>query len=1554
MTAIRVELELKDGSFVSGMLRSGQSLKSFTAELQRLDPHFRKLSQNGENVVKSFKQADDQSRSLLGTMRDVSIVMGATSLAFSALTGASGGVIGNIIKVNAEMERLRFQMQGLSSAADPIKDAADQVNFLRDAATRAPFSIKELTSTFVKLKASGTDPLNGSMQALVDGIAAFGGSDEQLHRVTLGITQMTGKSVIQMEEMRQQLGESMPTAMRLMARSMGISVSELISVIGTGTLDAKSSLTQFYAELERAYGGSAQRMMGTFSGQVTQMSANIQRLATTGEMAKFFETIKGKLQEFNDFLRSPEAKAASETFGAGLTQIANIAEKFASTAYSMRGEIKALIYAFAGFLALKSVSSAVGAVGLSLTRTQGAIQASLNSVRMASAGYATAAAGMSASATTASLAGAQFAAAGTIVAGVGRAISVALPWMSLLATAAYFAADKFGLLSDNTDDAYASLVKYGSESRAQAQEILDAKEAQLRANLDDAQNPSGFRKYAGRMDYVGYLNETQRELQAAKDQLAKFLKEKEEMLALASDREASVESDKQQRLLDIKKATLTGAYDKEQNQVDEQYKADIEAAQKAGKDTTSIHEAYNKALLESRKALSEAIIDLYENETTKLEDDRKTANEKGDAAEVARIDRLITYMISKKRELNETLFGMDEGIVGPQLLTKPIDNEALQKKGEKVLDSLREDVAGLTADIKGASGEYAKMLVRIENGEFGNVEAGGEAFKTLAANILEATKQKEALDDILKGRKEADGDLKRLREKLIEDQAELNARKSGVELTDAEKMMAKLKAGAYAGLGPIESIRASMVNLSTVTQSQGQISEQLGKVLRENTFGQTLLDQLNKVKLALGGITMELNGMSSAAGFVSFGAMGMGAPNVKTQVDGGILDLIAAGESGGDYNRSLDNGRWTGGEKNLTGMTLNQVQALQAQMLANPANRALYGDGLGSSALGRYQIVGKTMKGLIGSMGLTGNELFDEKMQDAMAARLVAQRGADPAGLRKEWTSLNNRSDADIMAAYNKSTNGPTVFRQNMGAVVGAPVSPVVQPANATLPNLPTMQTSGFDQLVKGQVEYTKELEDSLQTIIDQTSEITDENEKLDRLDYLKKLKADALDAEKPLDEIGKTYSKLLDDIRAGKLGKDKSVDSAQYKDLLEWAKKVDAAEKSRDKRKSAVTDADRQKEALDEKRLTLQKEIQDTQAKIKNPDYKGQSNDVQKLTISLDEYVESVKQAYGANSQAYTDAKKYRDDMVASGMTLESAKLQADMSAEKRSLEDSLLTERQLRDKQLERDLAALDERAAAMRAAGMSEVEITQMIEAQKAAIRAKYNKEAMTPMQKQMEQWGKLSENMQTASAQWMDSAATGIAGLITGTGDLSSVINGILSDVANMGVRYMLSSMMPDKSGAGAARGGAGKLAGAATGKMGVGTKHTGGIVGAGASGVAKVVHGSVFSHAKKYHTGGIVGGLGGPKLSRGEVPIIAKKGEGVFTPEQMSALGGFSSNSQYQIHAPVTVNGSSGTPAQNDDLAKKVAKEMDGTMRNIIQDEIRKQQRPGNSMNNRSR
>jgi len=128
-----------------------------------------------------------------------------------------------------------------------------------------------------------------------------------------------------------------------------------------------------------------------------------------------------------------------------------------------------------------------------------------------------------------------------------------------------------------------------------------------------------------------------------------------------------------------------------------------------------------------------------------------------------------------------------------------------------------------------------------------------------------------------------------------------------------------------------------------------------------------------------------------------------------------FLDLIGQAEGtdrGRGYNETLGYGAFTGGDRNLTGMTLDEIDALQRQMLAHPANT------FNSSALGRYQITGRTLRGLRGQMGLTGSELFDEDMQDRLAIQLAQGRGANVAGLRNEWEGLRNVDPAEILRSF--------------------------------------------------------------------------------------------------------------------------------------------------------------------------------------------------------------------------------------------------------------------------------------------------------------------------------------------------------------------------------------------------------------------------------------------------------------------------------------------------------------------------------------------------------
>ncbi|HWJ72595.1 MAG TPA: hypothetical protein VNX29_05440 [Kaistia sp.] len=154
----------------------------------------------------------------------------------------------------------------------------------------------------------------------------------------------------------------------------------------------------------------------------------------------------------------------------------------------------------------------------------------------------------------------------------------------------------------------------------------------------------------------------------------------------------------------------------------------------------------------------------------------------------------------------------------------------------------------------------------------------------------------------------------------------------------------------------------------------------------------------------------------------SGGGTGMGGPRANgvggSYAGKGMLDLIAAAEgTGNNYNETLGYGRFTGGKVNLTGMTLDQIDALQTRMLQHPGNS------FNSSAVGRYQFTRTRLRDLRKRFNLPGSAVYNKAMQDALARASLAERGGSIGSLRNEWEGLRRVPDnalRDAMQRHNR------------------------------------------------------------------------------------------------------------------------------------------------------------------------------------------------------------------------------------------------------------------------------------------------------------------------------------------------------------------------------------------------------------------------------------------------------------------------------------------------------------------------------------------------------
>lgn len=1568
MSAIRIELELVDGSFVSGMLRAGQSVDGFKKELARLDPHFRKLTQNGEDVIKSFRRMDGESKTLFQHIKDGSIALSAMSFAFRALSGASNGTIGNIVRINSEMERLRYQMAGMSDAADPMKEAGENIQYIMDVARQAPFSAQELTKTFVKLRTAGIDPTNGSMQSLIDGIAAFGGTDESLHRITLGITQMAGKGVIQMEELRQQLGESMPSAMKLMARSMGVSIADLTKMISTGRVEAQSALKKFFEETNRTYGGTAEMMMQTFSGQMARIKTNFIDLVTggpqrTGEMAVAFDKLKEVMGDIADGLKSKEAHEFFDAIGMGAQTAIEWARKLFDAFVTMKNWLVSL-----GPLIPTLIGGA--AIGLAATKTLSLItrmragwQTLITPINQVSLAIANLKAGASIGAMSAAgiVNNAADASAAAILAAQQRNASVAVQSMAgsvaaggnkifgpLLATAGRFLgmlgpiALGVGVIAPLAWEVGKGVYSWWTGAD-KAKDGVDAVNRSMTETLRLAQaneEASIMDQIAAKeRDIARYVDEYNRDNPGMLRQLEALWNKRDEMkkrhaqeMASAQEEDAKVEIEEARKRVDAAMQEARKNYRIAQDKNTQQFEAENAAQVAAGKSGRQAVEDYHERLREIEGDRLRAAIAANDAEITSI----RNLVEQGKLHQ-----SVLTTMQEDRMRLQDELSKLSDKEYTIELL---LGTESEEKKFERLtnkFESAKDKVQELGAELNGASGEVARLAYQIKRGDFGRLDDSTDGIEQLRDALMEATIQSEALQEALDAVNSVESDWDRVLENLQEKNLKLKAELAGIDTTDEYDFLKWKRDTGADGLGrdvdaAVKTILDKVTKDVDVAFSQ---FEELGTTIQTKAFGKSSLESIQRVGQALANVKAAVGGINQALLDINFGKLGETMPD-RSQFDGsyptttgqrGFLDTVAKLE-GTDYkpgakgyNTTLDYDRWTG-PLDLVNMTLAEVRAVQAKMLMNPQNIAMYGDGKakGSSALGRYQIVGATLQDAMDRLQLDPNALFDEKMQDMLALWLMqnAQSGGRKVG--DVWQGVKvagPEAEARAMALFNGSS---------------APVAP----------QAPVIDQAPIRAGVESGINRINEIEGDAGAL-DAENDLLQVQANIQKLTDEMLAKSVASDAAVDDESVGTNLKRILEAIAAGEIGPNKDVNAAEYKELLDLARELDATDAQRKQNRKDEGEISREQLKLDEDLVEAARRREEALKRASDPNSFGMSDEMAKLIEQEKEYLALVERRHGKNSQIYKDEADRMARQRSALASAEGAELYADAMEDTRSREDDLRKPQEARRVAMERDIAAAEARAQRMRQLGMDEIAITEWVEREKAAIRAQYNREAMTPMQQQFKEWGDIQTNMQNTTAQWADNAASGVAGLITGTGDLRSVVDGMLNDVANMAVRYAFSGF--GSKGGAAAKGSKGSKGAKGAKGAGVvaGVRHTGGM--AGTHGSSRVVSANTFAGAPKFHTGGIIGGKA-MGLKSYEVPIIAKKGEGVFTPEQMKHLGGFQQNQAFTINAPVTVNASGGTSAQNADLAKQISAEMDMTMRAVVQQELQRQMRPGAMLN----
>lgn len=252
------------------------------------------LSANDKNLSKTLSSVTKQSDSFLSKLKNSAVFGAFASVGASAMrtvTSAISGTISELSASNVAWKTFEGNMQMLGQSSGDINKAKKA---LQQYATQTIYSASDMSQTYSQLAAVGTK----NCLQLVKGFGGLASAAENPKQAMKTLsqqgTQMAAKPMVAWQDFKLML-EQTPAGIAAVAREMGMSTSELVSAVQSGTVKTED----FFNAVEKAGNSKAFTKMATQYKSVGQAMDGLK------------ETLANKLMPAYDKLSQIGIKALS-------------------------------------------------------------------------------------------------------------------------------------------------------------------------------------------------------------------------------------------------------------------------------------------------------------------------------------------------------------------------------------------------------------------------------------------------------------------------------------------------------------------------------------------------------------------------------------------------------------------------------------------------------------------------------------------------------------------------------------------------------------------------------------------------------------------------------------------------------------------------------------------------------------------------------------------------------------------------------------------------------------------------------------------------------------------------------------------------------------------------------------------------------------------------------------------------------------------------------------------------------------------------------------------
>ena len=302
-------------------------LKGAGVDTQRLTVEQARLSRTMEGLngrmrvmqgASSFASSVSRTASSVGT---ASMEFGKGLVKWGGIAVGTASAVGYgfnrmFVSTAASFEKYRIQLETLEGSKEKAKSSMDWVSQF---AQKTPFEMEGVMQSFVKMRAFGMDPMNGSMQAIADQTAKLGGGQQEMEGIVLALGQAWTKQKLQGEEALQLIERGVPV-WDLLSKATGKSTAELQKMSEKGQL-GRHAISLLMEEMGKSSAGAANKQMQTWNGMVSNVSDTWQRFTNQVAEAGVFDALKERL---GGVLKTLDRMAADGSLKKIATQVSDV------------------------------------------------------------------------------------------------------------------------------------------------------------------------------------------------------------------------------------------------------------------------------------------------------------------------------------------------------------------------------------------------------------------------------------------------------------------------------------------------------------------------------------------------------------------------------------------------------------------------------------------------------------------------------------------------------------------------------------------------------------------------------------------------------------------------------------------------------------------------------------------------------------------------------------------------------------------------------------------------------------------------------------------------------------------------------------------------------------------------------------------------------------------------------------------------------------------------------------------------------------------------------